>query len=145
MTCCSFVIHAYVNVWYFHNVFRFLFVCNVFWVEFQRYCCRCCSGGGGGGGGGCWWCCFSGVCVYCCCGGGCCSGVSVYGCCCCSGYLSFNLLQSLYCLLSSILALFLQINIWSFSVLSIRKDSGSLLSSYDAMSIRHELLPDVNC
>ena len=27
-------------------MFRFLFVCNVFWVEFQRY-----RGGGGGGGG----------------------------------------------------------------------------------------------
>jgi hypothetical protein len=23
-------------VWYFHNVFRFVFVCNVFWVEFQQ-------------------------------------------------------------------------------------------------------------
>jgi hypothetical protein len=34
-------------VCYFHTVFRFVFVCNVFWVEFQRYC-----GGGGGGGGG---------------------------------------------------------------------------------------------
>jgi len=28
-------------------VFRFVFVCNVFWVEFQRYR----SGGGGEGGG----------------------------------------------------------------------------------------------
>ena len=43
--------------------------------------------------------------------------------------LSFNLLQSLYCPLSSVLALCLQIKVWSFSVLSIRKDSGSLLSS----------------
>ena len=31
---------------YFHIVFRFVFVCDVFWVEFQRYC-------GGGGGVGC--------------------------------------------------------------------------------------------
>jgi hypothetical protein len=23
-------------VGYFHNVFRFVFVCNVFWVEFQQ-------------------------------------------------------------------------------------------------------------
>ena len=23
-------------MWYFHNVFRFVFVCNVFWVEFQQ-------------------------------------------------------------------------------------------------------------
>ena len=37
--------------------------------------------------------------------------------------LSFNLLQSLYCPLSSVLALCLQIKVWSFSVLSIRKDS----------------------
>ena len=43
--------------------------------------------------------------------------------------LSFNLLQSLYCLLSSVLALCLQIKLCFFSVLSIRKDSGSLLSS----------------
>jgi hypothetical protein len=43
--------------------------------------------------------------------------------------LSFNLLESLYCPLSSVLALCLQIKVWSFSVLSIRKDSGSLLSS----------------
>ena len=43
--------------------------------------------------------------------------------------LSFNLLQSLYCPLSSVLALCLQIKVWSFSVLSIRKDSGLLLSS----------------
>ena len=28
-------------------MFRFVFVCKVLWVEFQRYC-----GGGGGGGGG---------------------------------------------------------------------------------------------
>ena len=42
LTCCSFVIDVYVNVWYFHNVFRFVFVCNVFWVEFQPYCCCCC-------------------------------------------------------------------------------------------------------
>ena len=33
------------NVWYV-QVFRFVFVCNVFWVEFQRY-----RGGRGGGGG----------------------------------------------------------------------------------------------
>jgi hypothetical protein len=33
--------------------------------------------------------------------------------------LSFNLLQSLYCPLSSVLALCLQIKVWSFSVLSI--------------------------
>jgi hypothetical protein len=32
-------------------VFRFVSVCNVFWVEFQRYCCRCGGGSGGGGGG----------------------------------------------------------------------------------------------
>ena len=31
-------------------MFRFVFVCNVFWVEFQRY--RGGAGGGGGGGGG---------------------------------------------------------------------------------------------
>jgi hypothetical protein len=31
--------------------------------------------------------------------------------------------------LSSVLALCLQIKVWSFSVLSIRKDSGSVLSS----------------
>ena len=43
--------------------------------------------------------------------------------------LPFNLLQSLYCSLSSVLPLCLQIKVWSFSVLSIRKDSGSLLSS----------------
>ena len=43
--------------------------------------------------------------------------------------LSFNLLQSLYCPLSSILALCLQVKVWSFLVLSIRKDSGSLFSS----------------
>ena len=43
--------------------------------------------------------------------------------------LSFNLLHSLYCPLSSVLALCLQIKVWSVSVLSIRKDSGSLLSS----------------
>ena len=43
--------------------------------------------------------------------------------------LSFNLLQSLYCPLSSVLSLCLQIKVWSFPVLSIRKDSGSLLSS----------------
>jgi hypothetical protein len=54
-TCCSFVIDN-VNVWYFHNVFRFGFVCNLFWVEFQCYGCCCCS------------------------------EVSVYGYCCCSGY-----------------------------------------------------------
>jgi hypothetical protein len=48
---------------------------------------------------------------------------------CVSQSLSFNLLQSLYCPLSSVLALCLQIKVWSFSVLSIRKDSGSLLSS----------------
>ena len=24
-------------MWYFHNVFRFVFVCSVFWVEIQRY------------------------------------------------------------------------------------------------------------
>ena len=59
LTCCSFVIDVYVNLWYFHNVFRFVFVCSVFWVEFQRYGCFCC------GSGGC-----------------CCSGVSVYGCWC---------------------------------------------------------------
>jgi hypothetical protein len=35
LTCCSFVIDN-VNVGYFHNVFRFVFVCNVFWVEFQQ-------------------------------------------------------------------------------------------------------------
>ena len=34
---------------YFDNVFRFVFFCNVFWVEFQCYC----GGGGGGGGVGC--------------------------------------------------------------------------------------------
>jgi hypothetical protein len=44
-------------VCYFHNVFRFVFVCNVFWAEFQRYCGGGggdggVSGGGGGGGGG---------------------------------------------------------------------------------------------
>jgi hypothetical protein len=43
LTCCSFVIDVYVNVWYFHNVFRFVCVCNVFCVEFQRYGCCCCS------------------------------------------------------------------------------------------------------
>ena len=44
--------------------------------------------------------------------------------------LSFNLLQSLYCPLSSVLALCLQIKVsCSMSVLSIRKASGSLLSS----------------
>ena len=43
--------------------------------------------------------------------------------------LSFNLPQSLYCPLSSVLALCLQIKVWSFSVLSIRIDSGSLFSS----------------
>ena len=43
--------------------------------------------------------------------------------------LSFNLLQSLYFSLSSVLALCLQIKVWSFSVISIRKDSGSLLAS----------------
>jgi hypothetical protein len=43
--------------------------------------------------------------------------------------LSFNLLQSRYCPLSSVLALCLQIKVCSISVLSIRKDSGSLLSS----------------
>jgi hypothetical protein len=31
-------------------VFRFVFVCNVFWVVFQRYCCRCGGWGGGGEG-----------------------------------------------------------------------------------------------
>jgi hypothetical protein len=25
-------------VWYFHIVFRFVFVCSVLWVEFQRCC-----------------------------------------------------------------------------------------------------------
>jgi hypothetical protein len=34
--------------------------------------------------------------------------------------LSFNLLQSLYCPLSSVLALCLQIKVWSFSVLSMK-------------------------
>ena len=40
---------------YFHNVVRFVFVCNVFWVEFQRYCCCWLAGvvfaaaAGGGG------------------------------------------------------------------------------------------------
>ena len=76
LTCCSFVIDVYVNVWYFHNVFRFVFVCNMFWVEFQLYGCCCC---------------WSGLNMYCCCssgggsgrgGGCCCSGVNVYGCCC---------------------------------------------------------------
>ena len=43
--------------------------------------------------------------------------------------LSFNLLQSLYCPLSSVPTLCLQIKVCSFSVLSIRRDSGSLLSS----------------
>ena len=43
--------------------------------------------------------------------------------------LSFNLLQSLYCPLSSVLVLCLQIKVWSVSVLSIRIDSGSLLFS----------------
>jgi hypothetical protein len=43
--------------------------------------------------------------------------------------LSFNLLQSRYCPLSSVLALCRQIKVCSISVLSIRKDSGSLLSS----------------
>jgi hypothetical protein len=34
------------------NVFHFVFVCNVFWVEFQHYgCCCCCCGSDGGGGG----------------------------------------------------------------------------------------------
>ena len=112
------------NVWYFHNVF--CFVSNVF----QRY-----RGGGGGGEG----------------RGGLgrraeeeevslgvimtnteikfhillftLSSSSV------SQSLSFNFLQSLYCPLSSVLALCLQIKVWSCSVLSIRKDSGSLLSS----------------
>jgi hypothetical protein len=32
-------------------VFRFVFVCNVFWVEFQRYRGGGGDGGGGGGGG----------------------------------------------------------------------------------------------
>ena len=36
---------------YFHTVFCFVFVCNVFWVESQRYCGG--GGGVGGGGGGC--------------------------------------------------------------------------------------------
>ena len=43
--------------------------------------------------------------------------------------LPFNLLQSLCCSFSSVLPLCLQIKVWSFSVLSIRKDSGSLLAS----------------
>ena len=119
------------------SVFHFVFVCNVFWVEFQRY-----RGGGGGGGG------REG-------GGG---GVGGRGCMkeeeevslgvimtnteikfyillftlrssSVSQSLSFNLLQSLYCPLSSVLALCLHIKVWSFSVLSIRKDSGSPLSS----------------
>ena len=43
--------------------------------------------------------------------------------------LSFNLLQSLYYLLSSVLSLCLHIKEWSFPVLSIREDSGSPLPS----------------
>jgi hypothetical protein len=43
--------------------------------------------------------------------------------------LLFNLFQSLYCSLSSVLALCLQIKVWSVSVLSIRKDSGSFIAS----------------
>ena len=67
-------VDVYVNVWYFHNVLRFVFVCSVFWVEFQCYG-YCCSGASVYG----CCCCCSGVSVYGCC---CCSGVSVYGCCC---------------------------------------------------------------
>ena len=104
-------------------MFRFVFVCNVFWVEFQRF-----RGGGGGGEGGReeevslgvimtnteieFHILFFTL-----------SSSSV------SQSLSFNLLQSLYCPLSSVLALCLQIKVWSFSVLSIFKDSGSFLSS----------------
>ena len=43
--------------------------------------------------------------------------------------LSFNLLQSFYCPLFLVLTLCLQIKVWFFSVISIRKDSGSLLYS----------------
>jgi hypothetical protein len=43
--------------------------------------------------------------------------------------LLFNLLQSLYYSLSSVLARCLEIKVCFFSVLSIRKDSGSLLAS----------------
>ena len=56
--------------------------------------------------------------------------------------LSFNLLQSLYCPLSSVLTLCLQIKVWSFSVLSIRKDSGSLLSSSLVLNI-NLIIPDL--
>ena len=107
----------------------------VFWVELQRYCgggggCGCGDGGGVGVGGG------EGreeevslgvimtnteikfhILLFTL------SSSSV------SQSLSFNLLQSLYCPLSSVLALCLQIKVCSFSVLSIRKDSGSPLSS----------------
>jgi len=86
LICCSFAIDVYVNVWYFHNVFRFVWDFVVFcvfgwnfnaaagnavapaeaagatlWVDVCAYCC-CCGGSG-----------------CCCCGGSGC-------CCCCSAY-----------------------------------------------------------
>jgi hypothetical protein len=44
--------------------------------------------------------------------------------------------------LFSVLALCLQIKVWSFSVLSIRKDSGSLLSSSLVLNI-NLIIPDL--
>jgi hypothetical protein len=46
-------------------------------------------------------------------------------------YIVSNITFTLYCThwQLTVLVLFLQIKVWSFSVLSIRKDSGSLLSS----------------
>ena len=61
--------------------------------------------------------------------------------------LSFNLLQSLYCSLSSVLALCLQIKVWSFQFFPFIKNQGhsSLRRMQCPFSIRHEVFPDVNC
>jgi hypothetical protein len=59
--------------------------------------------------------------------------------------LSFNLLQSLYCPLSSVLALCLQIRYGLFQFFPFVKTQGhsSLLRMQCSFSIRHEVLPDV--
>ena len=60
--------------------------------------------------------------------------------------LSFNLLQSLYCPLSSVLALCLQIKVCFCQFFPFVKTQGhsSLRRMQCPFSIRHEVLPDVN-
>ena len=116
LTCCSFVIDN-VNVGYFHNVFRFVFVCNVFWVEFQCY--GCCSG----------------VNVH----GCCCSGVNMYGCCCCGIYPSVSGGGG-YMLFSSVFSISFHYSTYFSSIISLSFHYSTWVSSIFFISFHYSIL-----